>query len=67
VNEYLRNRGWLVLRYWEHEINANIESVVNEIEEVLSMPEKKTESEHIGGELSKEMETYDLYDKVNLS
>lgn len=31
------------------------------------MPEKKTESEHIGGELSKEMETYGLYDKVNLS
>jgi uncharacterized protein with GYD domain len=28
--------------------------------------DKKTESEHIGGELAKEMETYGLYDKVNL-
>lgn len=35
VNEKLRNEGWLVLRYWEHEINANVEGVVDEIEEVI--------------------------------
>lgn len=35
VNEQLRNAGWLVLRYWEHEINANVEGVVDKIEEVL--------------------------------
>jgi hypothetical protein len=41
--------------------------ILNEIKEVLYMPkDKKTESEHIGGELAKEMETYGLYDKVNL-
>lgn len=32
INEQLRNEGWLVLRYWEHEINDNVEGVVDEIE-----------------------------------
>lgn len=35
VNEKLRNDGWLVLRYWEHEINVNAEGVVDEIEDRL--------------------------------
>ncbi|QLJ52538.1 MAG: Very-short-patch-repair endonuclease [Candidatus Fermentimicrarchaeum limneticum] len=34
-NEILKNAGWLVLRYWEHEINANVEAIVDEIEEIL--------------------------------
>ncbi|QLJ53449.1 MAG: hypothetical protein Sv326_1274 [Candidatus Fermentimicrarchaeum limneticum] len=32
INEKLRNEGWLVLRYWEHEINTNTEALVDEIE-----------------------------------
>lgn len=35
INEQLRAAGWLVLRYWEHEINANVEGVVDEIENIL--------------------------------
>jgi len=35
VGEYLRAQGWFVLRYWEHEINANVEAAVDEIEDVL--------------------------------
>jgi len=35
VNKTLNNSGWLVLRYWEHEINANVEAVVDEIEDVV--------------------------------
>jgi very-short-patch-repair endonuclease len=42
TNVYLQSQGWLVLRYWEHEILANPEGVVDEIEECLMerMPEK---------------------------
>lgn len=29
VNEELQKLGWLVLRYWEHEINDNVEAVVD--------------------------------------
>lgn len=35
VNGQLRSEGWLVLRYWEHEINGNVEGVVDEIEDRL--------------------------------
>lgn len=35
INEQLRNDGWTVLRFWEHEINSNVEGVVDEIEDVL--------------------------------
>lgn len=35
VNEVLRNEGWLVLRYWEHEINDNIEGCIDEIEDII--------------------------------
>ena len=31
VNEKLQEQGWLVLRYWEHEIKANPIAVVDEI------------------------------------
>ena len=34
-NKELQENGWLVLRYWEHEINNNIEGVVDEIEDIL--------------------------------
>lgn len=33
INEELRKQGFLVLRYWEHEINVNTEAVVDEIED----------------------------------
>jgi DNA mismatch endonuclease (patch repair protein) len=36
VNEYLYSQGWLVLRYWQSEILASVENVVDEIEDVLS-------------------------------
>jgi len=29
----LQEKGWLVLRYWEHEINDNAEGCVDEIED----------------------------------
>jgi len=32
VSEILQKNGWLVLRYWEHEIIFNAETVVDEIE-----------------------------------
>jgi DNA mismatch endonuclease Vsr len=35
VNTYLAEKGWLVLRYWEHEIKTNPVAVVDEIEDVL--------------------------------
>jgi len=35
VTEELQKQGWLVLRYWEHEINGNVEEVVDKIEDVL--------------------------------
>jgi DNA mismatch endonuclease (patch repair protein) len=34
ITEKLQSYGWLVLRYWEHEITKNTEEVVNEIEEI---------------------------------
>lgn len=35
INEELRNQGYLVLRYWEHEIKGNVVGCVDEIEEAL--------------------------------
>jgi very-short-patch-repair endonuclease len=35
INHTLQSQGWLVLRYWEHEIKANTEGVVDEIEDCL--------------------------------
>ena len=35
VNDKLKNEGWIVLRFWAHEINENLESVLKEIEENL--------------------------------
>lgn len=35
VNAELKKDNWLVLRYWEHEINANPAAVVDEIEDCL--------------------------------
>lgn len=35
INEQLRSQGWLVLRFWEHEINTDVEAVVDEIEEII--------------------------------
>ena len=35
VTQQLQEQGWLVLRFWEHEINANPIGVVDEIAEVL--------------------------------
>jgi len=35
VNKILRQSGWTVLRFWEHEIYEGIESVVESIKEVM--------------------------------
>jgi len=34
-NQIMKQNGWLVLRYWEHEINANVDGCVDEIEDML--------------------------------
>ena len=36
VNEYLLNHGYIVLRFWGKEINKNLDSCVNKIEEALA-------------------------------
>lgn len=35
TNNKLQEKGWLILRYWESEIKANVEGVVDEIEDCL--------------------------------
>lgn len=35
ADEQLRAAGWMVLRFWEHEILSDIEAVVRKVEEVL--------------------------------
>jgi DNA mismatch endonuclease (patch repair protein) len=40
ITEQLRTEGWIVLHFWEHEINANTETVVDEIEEMLVIAER---------------------------
>lgn len=35
VNTELQKQGWLVLRYWGHEINVNTEAIVDEIEDTI--------------------------------
>lgn len=34
-NETLQNNGWVVLRFWEHEIHNNVENCVNKVLEVV--------------------------------
>ena len=36
VNEYLLNHGYIVLRFWGNEINKDLDSCVNKIEEALA-------------------------------
>ena len=31
INEFLKRRGWKVLRFWEHDINNDIDGVINKI------------------------------------
>lgn len=35
ITVFLQSQGWLVVRYWEHEIENNLEDVANEIEDIL--------------------------------
>lgn len=37
VNKKLSNEGWIVLRYWEHMIEKNLEIVLNDIQLNLEM------------------------------
>jgi len=41
VNEYLKNEGWKVLRFWGKEIDKNLVSCVNKIEEVINESKRK--------------------------
>ncbi len=36
VNKYLQNHGYIVLRFWGNEINKDLDSCVNKIEEALA-------------------------------
>lgn len=31
VNEYYKNKGWAVIRIWEHEIRADLDNVVSKL------------------------------------
>ena len=35
INTYLKENGWTVLRFWEHEINDNLEVCINKIMEEM--------------------------------
>ena len=39
-NILLENEGWEVLRFWEHDINDNIDNIVNIISEVLNSKDR---------------------------
>lgn len=36
VNDYLQSHGWIVLRFWEHDIKNNLQECVNKIEEAIN-------------------------------
>lgn len=36
INEFLRRKGWNVIRIWEHDINKNINNVVYKIKEIVN-------------------------------
>ena len=35
VNEQLKDEGWTVMRFWEHDVRKNPESIVKKIAEIL--------------------------------
>jgi DNA mismatch endonuclease (patch repair protein) len=35
ISNELKQKKWLVIRYWEHEINANLDAIVDEIEDII--------------------------------
>lgn len=37
VNAELKDRGWTVLRFWEHEIDQSLERVVERVREVVAV------------------------------
>lgn len=47
VNNQLSQSGFLVLRYWEHEINNNVNGCVDEIEDVLCLTNSKASYRNI--------------------
>ncbi len=36
VNEYYKQLGWNVLRFWEHQINKDVDAVVRKVKTILS-------------------------------
>lgn len=40
VNKTLRKQGWKVLRFWEHQVNKNLNKCINKIEQTLNSPHK---------------------------
>ena len=37
INKLLKEQGWTVLRFWEHDIHNNLEGCINKIEENLNV------------------------------
>lgn len=37
VNKKLRMNDWIVLRFWEHQVNKNIKAVIDKIESYLTI------------------------------
>lgn len=35
INNFLKTEGWTVLRFWEHDINNNIDKCIEEVEKIL--------------------------------
>ena len=46
ANTYLVNRGWIILRFWEHTINSNVESCIIKIKEIVSLCEELIEQQN---------------------
>jgi len=42
VNDYLTKSGWTVLRFWDDEINYNLENCIKNIEDHIKLPLKKS-------------------------
>lgn len=41
INHHYKELGWTVLRFWEHEVNDDVHSVVNQIIESLNLSKRK--------------------------
>jgi DNA mismatch endonuclease (patch repair protein) len=54
VNQELKRSGWIVLRFWEHEITYNLAACVHKVKQVVDGSQKK---EHKRGQHEQKNET----------